>query len=145
MHKLRPALIILGWGTSTASAVLAAIFQGLLLPQFAGGGDLLPEVLNRGPWALILFYLGILGISILASLTLADFGKGLLAFFASYALAATLTFLVLSLPAYVGAFQFPDVLVFAAVNFTFGAFFPILLFVGFAGTILGTALSERLG
>jgi hypothetical protein len=142
--KLGALLVILGGGTSTATVVLGAIFQGLLLPQNQGGGDLLPEVINRGPWGLIIFYLAILGISVLTSVVVGDLERSILVFFASYAFAALLTFFVLALPGFVGAFQIPNFTLFLASNFTFEAFFPILLFLQLLGTLLGAALGERL-
>jgi len=142
LGKLKPLLVVLGWGTSTAGLMVGGIFLGTLLPQFQGGGDLLPEIISRGPWLRIILYLGVLGISILASLVMADFSKSVLAFFVSYALAAIITFVVLALPAFVGAFPPPDLLVPAAINFTFGAFFPIVLFIQLLGTIIGATLAS---
>jgi hypothetical protein len=143
LNKVKPLLVVLGWATSIASLTVGGILSGFLLPVYGGGGDLQPEVIYRGPWELILFYLGIFGVSVVASLVIADFGKAVIAFFASYILAATVTYLIIALPAFVGAFPVQDVLVTSAVKFTFGAFFPILLFLGLAATIVGSALSER--
>ena len=134
---------MLGWGTTIASFVVGAMFQGLLIPQYEGGGDLQPEIIGRGPGELIIFYILIFALSVLASLVLADFARGLGSFFASYVLAAGLTYFVIALPGYVGAFPLPDVLVTLAVSWTFAAFFPILFLVGFAATIVGSALAER--
>jgi hypothetical protein len=47
------------------------------------------------------------------------------------------------LPAFVGAFPFPEVLVQAAIVFTFTASFPFAIVVEILGTLLGTNLSER--
>lgn len=145
LNKVKPLLVVLGWGTTIASFVLGAIFQGLLIPQYAGGGDLQPEIIGRGPWGLLIFYVAIFAVSVIASLVLADFARGVGGFFASYALAAGLTYFIIALPGYVGAYQIPDILVTLAVNWTFAAFFPILLLVGFAATIVGSALAEHLG
>lgn len=143
LHKVKPLLVVLGWGTTIASFVVGAMFQGLLIPQYEGGGDLQPEIIGRGPGELIIFYILIFALSMLASLVMADFAKGLGGFFASYVIAAGLTYFVIALPGYVGAFPLPDVLVTLAVNWTFAAFFPILFLVGFAATIAGSALAER--
>jgi hypothetical protein len=144
LNKVKPFLVVLGWGTTIASFVVGAMFQGLLIPQYAGGGDLQPEIIGRGPGELIIFYILIFGLSMLASLVLADFAKGLGGFFASYVIAAGLTYFIIALPGYVGAFPLPDVLVTLAVNWTFAAFFPLLFLVGFAATIAGSALAERI-
>jgi hypothetical protein len=42
-----------------------------------------------------------------------------------------------------GIFPYPGALEQAAVIFTFGAFFPLLFLVDFAGAIAGAALAER--
>jgi hypothetical protein len=144
LNKVKPFLVVLGWGTTIAGFVVGAMFQGLLIPQYAGGGDLQPEIIGRGPSELIIFYILIFALSMLASLVLADFAKGLGGFFASYAIAAGLTYFIIALPGYVGAFPVPDVLVTLAVNWTFAAFFPLLFLVGFAATIAGSALAERI-
>jgi len=145
LHKVKPVLVVLGWGTTIAGFVVGAIFQGLLIPQYEGGGDLQPEIIGRGPEGLVIFYIAIFAVSVIASLVMADFARGVGGFFASYALAAGLTYFMIALPGYVGAYQFPDVLTTLAVNWTFGAFFPLLLLVGFAATIVGSALAEHLG
>jgi hypothetical protein len=145
LDKVKPLLVVLGWGTTIASFVLGAIFQGLLIPQYEGGGDLQPEIIGRGPWGLVVFYIVIFAVSVIASLIMADFAKGLGGFFASYALAVGLTYFIIALPGYVGAYQIPDVLVTLAVNWTFSAFFPILFLIGFAATIVGSGLAEHLG
>ena len=144
-NKVKPLLVVLGWGTTIASFVLGAIFQGLLIPQYEGGGDLQPEIIGKGPWGLLIFYIAIFGVSVIASLVMADFARGLGGFFASYVIAAGLTYFIIALPGYVGAFKFPDVLATLAINWTFGAFFPLLFLVGFAATIVGSGLAEHLG
>jgi hypothetical protein len=133
--------MILGWGTSLSALTLGAIFQGLLIPQ--GKGILLPEVMGAAPWGLGIFYTGIFAVSILAALVISDAGNALVSCLASYGLSAVLTYLVLALPAFVGAFPFPEVLVQAAIVFTFTASFPFAIVVEILGTLLGTNLSER--
>ena len=133
LRRFKPVFVTLGWGTSMAAAVLYAIFHGFLLPQYKGAG--LPEVA---------LYVGIFIISSLAAVVLADFGKALASFFGSYVVGAIVTYFVLALPGYTGAFPFVNVIIAVAVIFTFIAFFPILLFAGLLGTLAGSFLAERL-
>ncbi len=139
LQRLKPIFVILGSATSSAAIVLAAIFHGFLIPHvpfFRSG-------VAGAEWVTPLVYLGIFGISVLAALVIRDLGPAIGAFFASYLLAAGITFLVLVLPGYTGALPSPDLIVAAGVQFTFTAFFP-LLFVELVATLLGAALSERL-
>lgn len=136
LQILRPALIILGWAASDAALVLAAMFHGLLLPQYHGSSDTYSTTLA--------VYLGLLGISVLAALVIGDFSATILSFFASYLLAMVMTYLVLVLPGYTGALPSPEVIISAAVVFTFDAFFPVPLLIEFAGALLGLGLFERL-
>ncbi len=69
-------LVVLGWGTTIAGFVVGAIFQGLLIPQYEGGGDLQPEIIGRGPEGLVIFYIAIFAVSVIASLVMADFARG---------------------------------------------------------------------
>ncbi|HYU55476.1 MAG TPA: hypothetical protein VEL71_04575 [Candidatus Dormibacteraeota bacterium] len=136
LRTLRPPLIILGWATSDAAVVLAAMFHGLLLPQYHGSSDTYSTT--------IALYLVLLGISVLAALVIGDFATTIVSFFASYLLAMAMTYIVIVLPGYTGALPSPEVIISAAVVFTFDAFFPIPLVIEFAGSILGLGLSERL-
>ena len=136
LPTLRPPLIILGWAASDAAVVLAAMFHGLLLPQYHGSSDTYSTT--------IAVYLGLLGISVLATLVIGDFATAIISFFASYLLAMAMTYIVIVLPGYTGALPSPEVIISAAVVFTFDAFFPIPLVIEFAGSILGLGLSERL-
>jgi hypothetical protein len=145
LRRAKPLLAVLGWAASTAALTLATIFQGYLLPKVYGaGGGFLDEVLNANPVWLWIFYLGNFGICILAALVISDLGTTVIGFFVSYGVAAGITYMVLSLPDFIGVFPFPGVLEGSAVTFTFGAFFPLLLLVNLVGTIVGAALSERL-
>ncbi|OLD00865.1 MAG: hypothetical protein AUJ07_12635 [Crenarchaeota archaeon 13_1_40CM_3_53_5] len=135
-QTLKPPLIILGWAASDAAVVLAAIFHGLLLPQYHGTLDTYSTTIAA--------YLGLLGIAVLAALVIGDFATTIVSFFASYLLAMAMTYLVLVLPGYTGALPSPEVIISAAVVFTFDAFFPIPLLIEFVGSLVGLGLSERL-
>lgn len=138
-------LVVLGWAAALDAFTLWTMFQGLLLPQNVNGGGLQPEVLAGNPTVLGIFYLGILGSSVLASLVLADLGSAILSFFASYSLAAILTFVTLILPDVTGIYNDPSqLLTGAAVGFTFTAYFPFPLLIELVGTLLGVGLAERL-
>jgi hypothetical protein len=142
--KLKPAFVILGWATSLAGFALGAIFQSYLLPSVpANGGGLLPEVLGASSLGLWIPYLGCFGTSILAAVVLSDASKALLSLFPSYLLGGFLTYLVLIFPALSGAFQPPSILEESASIFTLSAFFPILLMVALAGTLLGVFFADR--
>lgn len=134
--RFKPVLVVLGWATSMAAIALAAIFQGLLIPSSRG---LRAEI--GLPLGVIAFYIGILAICIIASMTLADLVTSVLCFFPSYLGAIVLTFLVLSSPDYLGGAPFE--LQGPAVEFAAVAFFPIALLVGFFATAIGAALAER--
>ncbi len=143
-YRLKPALVTLGWGTSLAAITLWAVFQGLLLPRVQGG--LLPEVLESQTWRLAAYYAAIFGVSVLAAIILSDFGKALASFFASYGLGAVITYWVLALPGFTSPgtdVAFRELLVRAAIDFTFRAFFPFPLFLELMATTLGVALAER--
>jgi len=144
VYRVKPVLVILGWSTSMAAFALTTIFQGQLLPrEFNGGGNYV-QVLNASPLGLWIFYFGTFATSVLAAMVISDAGKALVSFFVSFLGAAIITDLVLSLPDFLGIFAIPGALQEAAVIFTFTAFFPLLLLVTLAGTILGIGLGERL-
>jgi hypothetical protein len=141
LNKAKPILVSLGWGITISSITLAAIFQGFLVPQ--GLGKFLPEVTGGGQLGLAAFFASIFVVSILASFLINDVGKALFAFFASYVLAGAVTYFVLALPGFVGAYAAPEVLVRVAIIFTFTASFPIPLVVELVGTLTGSWLAER--
>jgi hypothetical protein len=144
LRPFGPAMIVLGWATATAALALFTIFQGQLLPKniITGGGQY-AEVLSPNPIWLWIFYSGNFAICVLAAMVIADMGETLVSFFASFLGAALITGLVLALPDLLGIFPYPGALEQAAVIFTFGAFFPLLFLVDFAGAIAGAALAER--
>ncbi len=141
--RLRQLLVILGWGSSTASLTLATIFQGFLLPRNINGGGLLPEVVNASPLPLVIFYGGNFAICILAAMVISDLSATLAAFPASFVLAWIISFLVLALPDFLGMLPVQGLLQESAIIFLFTAFFPYLLIVNSAGTIIGVAMAER--
>jgi len=141
-HRLKPTAIVVGWGTTLAGFTLGGIFQGQLLPPQAPG-NLFPEVSNTGPLGPIVFYTGILSISVIAPLLINDAGRALLSFFASYLLGSVITYFALVLPAYTGAFPLPGLLSGTAIDFTFSTTFPIPLFAELAATLVGIWVSER--
>ncbi len=130
---LKIPLVTAGWGT-----VLAMLTVGTT------GGGLLPEVYNAGPLVLSIYYLGCLGASTLAAMTIAEPGPAIVAFFVSYGFSAFLTFLVLALPELTGVVQTNGILQEFAILHTFQAIFPIALLVDLVGTLLGLSLAERL-
>jgi hypothetical protein len=143
-RRLRPGLIVIGWATSMAALTLATIFEGLLLPKVIGaGGGLLSEVVNASPLGLWTFYIGNFSVCVLAAMVISDFGTAIVSFFPSFLGAALITYLVLALPDFLGIYPFPGVLQESAAIFTFGAFFPLLLLVSLAGTIVGIGLGEH--
>ncbi len=140
LHRFKPLLVVLGWATSLASLTLGVIFQGLLLPN---ASELLPESYGASSLWLWIFYLGSFGICLLAAMLISDFGQSVVSVFFAYGLTALIIFVVLALPDFLGivpsgSLQEP------AVSFTFNALFPFPLFVDFIGTIVGSALGERL-
>jgi len=139
---LKIPLVTAGWGTVLATLTVGTIFQGFLLPTTGGG--LLPEVYNAGPLVLSIYYLGCLGASALAAMTIAEPGPAIVGFFASYGFSAFLTFIVLALPELTGVVQTNGILQEFAILHTFQAIFPIALLVDLVGTLLGLSLAERL-
>lgn len=144
LRRLEPAAIVLGWATAIAALTLFTIFHAQLLPRNINGGGLYAEVVSPNPLWLLIFYLGNFAICVLAALVISDIAKALVSFFASFIGAALITGFVLSLPDLLGIFPYPGALQQAAVIFTFGAFFPLLFLVNFAGAISGSFLAERL-
>ena len=167
--RIRAFSTVLGWGALNAGTALNGIFQGALLPQrtYSGGGLVVSNLaapsltiplgaaFQGGEGRLeigvllgllngkVLFFLEILGIAILASFLIGDFGRGLVSFIFSYVLGGVLVYLVLILPGLVGATYLLEALVGVSVFFTFTVFFPVPLFLGLMGTLLGIALEEK--
>jgi len=141
LKKVKPILVSIGWGITISSITLAAIFQGFLVPQ--GLGKFLPEVTGAGQLGVAAFFAGIFVVSLFASFVINDVGKALFSFFVAYGLAGVVTYFVLALPGFVGAYAAPEVLVRIAIIFTFTASFPIPLVVELVGTLTGSWLAER--
>jgi hypothetical protein len=142
LRRLRPVVVICGWGATLSAFSLGGIFQGQLLPA-QSPGNLFPEVISASLWGPGIFYSGVFAVSLLAAILLNEAGTALVSFFASYLLGAIITYFVLALPGFVGTFDFPEVLSRTAIAFTFGTSFPMPLFVELTGTLVGVWLSER--
>ena len=136
-----PVLSVLGWAISTAALTLATVFLGYLLPRNINGGGLYSEVLNASPIPLWIFFVGNFAICVLAAVVISDISKTLLSFFASFMSAAIITYLVLSLPDFLGCCG--GALEEAALGFVLVAFFPGLLITNLLGTFFGILLAER--
>lgn len=102
----------------------------------------MPEVTGTSQLGLAAFFVGIFLVSVFASFLINDVGKALFSFFGSYCLAGVVTYFVLALPGFVGAYAAPEVLVRLAIIFTFTASFPIPLVVELVGTLTGSWLAE---
>jgi hypothetical protein len=144
IRKLKPLLVVLGWATSTAALALATIFQGQLLPKNINGGGLYGQVVNASPLPIWIFYVGNFAVCVVAAMVISDPARSLVSYFPSFIGAAAITYLVLALPDFVGAYDPQQVLQDTATIFTFTAFFPLLLLVNLAGTVVGIAVGERL-
>jgi hypothetical protein len=130
-----PVLVIAGWGVVLGSLGLTAVVQGLVIPhnpQFSVE-SVLPEI--------ILYYLGIFAASVIAGLILQRLGLALFGFIASYFIGIILCYVVLTIPGLVGYVPEAPAEGIAFV-FVFTAFFPIALFVGLLGALLGGAARE---
>lgn len=142
VYRFRPLLVVVGWATSLATLTLGVIFQGALLPN---ASELSPGSYGSSSVWLWIFYLGSFGICVLASMLISDFGQSIVSVFFAYLLTVLITFVILALPDFAGIVQPPGTLQQPSVTFTFNALFATLsLFVDFAGTIVGSGLSERL-
>lgn len=141
LGRVSPLFVILGWSASTAALALYAMFQGYLLP-IAGGGNVGSFVIGPLPLPVLIFYLGNLGICVLAAVVIADTPKTLICFFPAYAGAWIITYLVLALPDILGCCL--GVVELSAVSFTFGAFFPFLFVTELAGIFVGMGISGML-
>lgn len=137
LRRIKPGLVVLGWGISIASLAMTGILQGIIIPHSAQytpqGGSVLLGV--------VLYYAGIFGISVIAGLMLADIGAAVLGFFAAYGIGIILTYFALDSPGLAGvipeaAAELP------AIAFTFTALFPFALLLGLVGGLIGAASSE---
>jgi len=96
------------------------------------------------PFEVTYYYLGLFGVSILATLVMEDAGLSVLGFFISYVVGLVITCSLLSLPAFMGTTAFPELVFRLAVTVTFFAFFPLAFFVGLIGTFIGIGLGSRI-
>jgi hypothetical protein len=99
---------------------------------------------------LALYYLAILGLSVLSGMTIADLGKTIGGFVGSYGLGGLIIFEVLSAPnlsdyalRQLNLFLTREALTTAAIDLTFRVLFPLPLFALLFGGIVGAALEER--
>jgi hypothetical protein len=139
---LRVMLIIAGWGVMTSAVVLAFVFQGYLVPGLVSS--------YRPPQDYIyLAYLLVLLVAVASGMMFADLGHAVIAFFASQMVAATLEFIVLTLPSTIGQVDaslllgaglapVPDM----ALTIVFYSLFPVVTLLGFAGSLIGAAMGE---
>jgi len=136
-RRAKPTFVVVGWAVSLSSIALTGIVQGLIVPHVHFSSDRsLIEVLGDA-----LYYGGMFGVSTIAGMFLGEIGKGLFGFLASYFTAIVLTYVMLILPGLTGII--PEIgAENLAVQFTFTAFFPIAIFVGLIGGILGAALKD---
>jgi len=90
------------------------------------------------------FFLEMVGIAILASFLIGSGTRALVSFLLSYTLGMLIVFFVLILPGLVGSFRGdPDALITLGIIFTFLVFFPVPLFLGLVGTLIGVLLTEK--
>ncbi len=143
-----PLLVTLGWGTSFGAVTLWAVFQGLLLPNFAVGPP--PDVEKTETIRLTLYYSAVLGLSVLSGMLMADLGMMIGGVAGSYVLGGVIIFLVLSAPNLsesmlrdLNLYLTRDALTTLSIDLTFRILFPLPIFVLFLGGFLGVALEER--
>jgi len=137
-RSFRILLIVLGWSTTISGIILAAVFQGYLVPTLHG-----PYAIGGQPIFVVIYYLGVLAVSVLAAVLIDDPGSSILGFFFAFPSAWVIAFITLSLPATLGLIPVGEILVTTAISVTFAAFFPFVLIAGLVGTFLGIVLSER--
>ena len=141
LNRFKPVLVVVGWATSLATLTISIIFQGLLLPN---AYELSPESFGSSSLLFWIFYLGSFAICVLASMVIFDFAQSVVSFFFAFLLNALIIFFVLVLPDLLGIVQPQGTLQEPSVTFVFDALIPVSLFVDLAGTIAGSAISERL-
>lgn len=130
-----PVLVIAGWGVILGSLALTAVVQGLVIPhnpQFSVESVLLE---------IILYYAGIFAASVIAGLLLQKIGLALLGFIFSYGIGIVVCDIGLILPGLLGYVPEAPAEGLAFV-FVFTAFFPIPLFAGLLGALVGGAARE---
>ena len=130
-----PVFVVVGWGVILGSLALTAIVQGLVIPHN-------PQFSIESVFVeIILYYLGVFVASLIAGLLLQKIGLALLGFIASYGIGIILCDFALTLPGLLG--YVPEIPAEGvAFVFVFTAFFPITLFVGLIGALIGGATRE---
>ncbi len=137
-RSFRVLLIVLGWSITISGIILAAVFQGYLVPTLHG-----PVAVGGQPVIVVIYYLGILAVSVLAAVLIDDTGLSIVGFFLAFPSAWVIAFVILSLPATLGVIPVGEILVTTALAVTFAAFFPFVVIAGLLGTFVGIVLSER--
>lgn len=144
----RSLLVAAGWGTCVGGVALWAVFQGVLLPATASLAA--PEGLVSVEEIVAIFYIVLVGVSIMSGLIIANFARSLGVGVVSYFLGAFIVFEVLSAPGLststlnnLKLFITRNELTNAAIDVTFRIMFPFPVFAMLVGAILGTALGEH--
>ncbi|OLD13346.1 MAG: hypothetical protein AUI93_01240 [Crenarchaeota archaeon 13_1_40CM_3_52_10] len=128
------ALVILGWGVTLASLAVTAIVYGIVIPRAA-------EKPNMPIQGVALYYAGMFVVSLLAGMILASVPRSLIGAFVSQTIAASLTYIALILPGLTGILDQTTVEN-LAVDFVFTAFFPLGMFLGLFGGLIGAVFTE---
>src|SRR5947209_20557560 len=136
-RSFRVLLIVLGWSITISGIILAAVFQGYLVPTLHG-----PVAVGGQPVIVVIYYLGILAVSVLAAVLIDDPGLSIVGFFLAFPSAWVIAFLILSLPATPGVILVGEILVTTALAVTVADSFPFVLIAVRVGTFMGIALSE---
>ncbi|HZY93970.1 MAG TPA: hypothetical protein VFE98_03805 [Candidatus Bathyarchaeia archaeon] len=131
----RIILVIVGWGTILSSLAMTGILQGVIVPNDPQAGV---KLATPGT---LLYFVGVLVICLMAGLLVKNIGISLVAFLAAYALGVLLSAVALSLPGVFGYIPSGTAQHLALV-YVFTAFFPITLFLGFVGSIIGAAVRD---
>jgi len=88
-----------------------------------------------------LYYAGMFVVSLLAGMILASVPRSLIGAFVSQTIAASLTYIALILPGLTGILDQTTVEN-LAVDFVFTAFFPLGMFLGLFGGLIGAVFTE---
>lgn len=140
--NFKPFLVMLGWGTNFATATLWAIFQGFLLPKQTIPP---PSIWQTEAILLTLYYVMVTGIAFLSGLCIGDLGKTIVAFLGAYLIAAVIVYEVLFFPGFTSTdIAFRESLSQLTISWTFLAIFPLPLFMGLFGGIIGSAMEETI-
>ncbi len=130
----------MAWGVLISTIILAFTFQGYFVPGF------------RAVYRDLLFvaYILIFLVAVVSGMMLTEISTAVLSNFVSLALAGFLEYVVLTLPSTLGIAGL-GVLADAgvpplgdlAITIIFSTLFPVPTLVGFAGSVVGAALGEK--